>query len=181
MLEYTRPRNPFADDQDHAFSTHALINACVETLAVMSIPMPGEDISGLIIASASCWTQRLVPTGSEGVCHEFVWELSTWIHRMVLEADAPFPPFDVTTQCNDDECKEDHSAEIEMVNELFVSGSTGKHGDAVKAYAKFVHAQDPGEWRFERQNAIAALMVHTSERVSQFRLRTVDEMPSLGD
>lgn len=180
MSDYVRPTNPFPVSEAAAEMTHGLINAAVETFAIMAVPIHDQVEHRLILAASYEWAKRITSLGNEDACHVYVWELSTWIERMSQQG-IPFPPFDITTTCGDDECTVDHSEQIRLVNTLFASGVTGQHQDAVKAYTAYTRKVDPGQWSVARAQYAAMLAVHVSERVCDFRTQTVDVMPSLED
>lgn len=180
---FNRPPNPFPVTDTHAENTFALINAAVETWALMGIPVGGSDPAQLVVLSAVEWARRATSGGDEDRCHALVWELSVWIHRMSQQG-IPFPPFDITTTCGDDECQRDHGAEVRTINTLFMSSLSGNYADAVKAYAARVWGddRDPEDCLHERRIRVAAMfLVHACERVSEYRQGGTEETDKLAD
>lgn len=176
-----RPANPFPVPEAHAENAFALINAAIETWALMSVPIAGSETAHLVVVSAIEWVRRATSEGDEDNSHALVWELSVWIHRLSQQG-LPFPPFDITTRCGNDECDVDHSDEVHAVNALFTASLSGEYAKAVKAYGSRVWGTDrkPEDCMHERRVRVAAMfLVHTAERVSEFRRRDTEEMDKL--
>ena len=179
--DFDHPANPFPVSEAHAETTFALINAAIETWALMGIPITGSETAHLVVMSAIEWARRATGEGDEDRAHALVWELSVWLHRLSQEG-LPFPPYDGTTRCGNDECDVDHSEEVRAVNALFMASLSGDYAGAVRAYSSRVWGaeRDPEDCMHERRiRAVAMFLVHTAERVSQFRRRDTEEMDKL--
>lgn len=183
MNDFSRPVNPFPVTESHAETVFALINAAVETWALMGVPVSGSETGPLVVMSAIEWARRATSEGNEDHCHALVWELSAWLHR-ASQQGVPFPPFDITTRCADDECEADHAEDVRAVNSLFMASISGDHAGAVKAYSSRVWGadHDPEDCMHERRIRVAAMfLVHAAERVCEFRSHDTKEMDKLAD
>ena len=182
MTPFNRPDNPFPVTPTHAENTFILINCVVETCALISVPVDEKGVNvRLILNTAYEAMRRMTSEGVEDYCYALVWELSVWIQRNI-KAGIPFPPYDITTDCDNPTCEVDHSGEIQLVNALFTSALQGNHQGAVKAYAR--HAREIGnadDWNESLQGVLALLVLHTAERVGQYRSDSTDELPPLDD
>ena len=178
MSEYVHPDNPFAVTDNFKEVTPALINAAVETLAFVAVPCLGQTVEPLIVEVAQQWSIRMTGLGSEDVSHAVVWELCVHVARMMSQG-IPFPPFDITSHCGDDECAVDHGEQTRLVNTLLEAARTGQHALAVKAFVAYVRRDDVAEWADSRAQYVAMLLAHVADRVSMFRSNQTDILPSL--
>lgn len=180
--KHVRPVNPFQQSDEHAELTHALINAAVETFAFMSVPLRGhEEQPGLTVEAAYEWSARATGMGAEDASQTLVWELAVWINRMSVEG-VVFPPYDITTSCDNDQCVTDHGPEMVMVNAVFMASIDTDYARAVKEFTFFTNRwHEVSDWATARLRGVTALVVHTAERIGQFRSMAVDVMPSLED
>lgn len=178
--QHVRPVNPFQRSDEHAEITHALINAAVETFAFMSAPVLGlEEQSGLIVEAAYEWSKRAIAMGAEDASQTLVWELGVWINRMAVQG-VVFPPYDISTSCDNDTCATDHAPEMNMVNAVFMASIDADYARTVKEFTSFVNRwHEVSDWSTARLRGVTALVVHTAERIGQFRSRVVDVMPPL--
>lgn len=179
MTEYVHPDNPFPVSDNFKQITPVLVNAAVETLAFVAAPVAGDSPDHLIVAVAHEWAIRMTGLGGEDNTHGLVWELSVHVAR-TMAAGVPFPPFDITSRCGDDECHIDHGAQVHVVNAFLAAARDGVHEEAVKAFVQYVSKDDADEWADSRVQYAAMLLVHIAQRVSEYRTNSVEELPSLG-
>lgn len=177
MTEYVHPDNPFAVTDNFKEVTPALISSAIETLAFVGAP-PTDEASEVIVSLASEWALRVTGAGHEVPFQATAWELSAMISRY-MQTGIPFPPFDITTTCGDPQCPEDHVADAQLVNSVFEAARTGDHAAAVKACTIHAHRHVSENWRPARVQCAAMVLVHASERVSQYRRGASEQLPSL--
>lgn len=178
MSEYVHPENPLSVTPNFKKIAPALIIHAVETFAFLSIPFADEVPTHLVMHGAHQWAIRMTQQGAEDESTGVVWELAVFIQRMIQEG-IPFPPFDITTNCGDVECDVDHGAQARVINDLFAAARNGRPQDAVQAFIRYVALQPPAEWKESRAAYVAMLLVHTAERVCEFRASLTPELPEL--
>jgi hypothetical protein len=178
MTEYVPPENPLPVPDRFKDIVCGLLNAVVETLAFIGQPVHGEMPSHLIMHTAHQWAIRMTMCGEADASHATVWELSNWIGRMAREG-IPFPPYDITSKCGEDDCKVDHGVQTRVINDLFASAHGGRPQDAVKSYARYVALSEPDEWTEARGQYLAMLLVHTAGRVCEYRSSATPDLSDL--
>lgn len=173
------PVNPFPVTDHFKLMTPGLLHAVIESAAYVSLPILGEPTPArLIIVFVHEWAKRMTAMGEETISYAVTWELSALV-RKLANSDVPFPPFDITTKCDDYECTVDHSRQVRVVNDFLTASAEGDHAAAVKAYVAYVHELGAEDRQEGRAQYLAMLVTHVAERVCDFRTNSVDELPSL--